>query len=236
MKRDLNLLEEKIGYKFRDKSLLKNALIHRSYGNENWKYKHINNERLELLGDAVLDLVVAEYLYINLASSPEGELARLKSMIVSEPVLSRVSKELGIGEYLLLSKGEEITGGRVRSSILGDVFEAVLGAIYLDSDYVSLREIVLKHLKQWIDNIESDEEILDYKTILQEHMQKEYKCTPVYILSKEEGPDHNKTFEIIVKIGDDKIGVGVGKNKKNAEQLAAKNLLKKIEVLNNETL
>ncbi|MGL5232216.1 MAG: ribonuclease III domain-containing protein, partial [Fusobacteriaceae bacterium] len=93
MKRDLNLLEEKIGYKFRDKSLLKNALIHRSYGNENWKYKHINNERLELLGDAVLDLVVAEYLYINLASSPEGELARLKSMIVSEPVLSRVSKE-----------------------------------------------------------------------------------------------------------------------------------------------
>ena len=143
MKRDLNLLEERIGYKFKNKSLLKNALIHRSYGNENWKYKNINNERLELLGDAVLDLVVAEYLYINLASSPEGELARLKSMIVSEPVLSRVSKDLGMGEYLLLSKGEEITGGRVRSSILGDVFEAVLGAIYLDSDFFVLLNYLL---------------------------------------------------------------------------------------------
>lgn len=236
MKRDLNLLEERIGYKFKNKALLKNALIHRSYGNENWKYKNINNERLELLGDAVLDLVVAEYLYINLASSPEGELARLKSMIVSEPVLSRVSKDLGMGEYLLLSKGEEITGGRVRSSILGDVFEAVLGAIYLDSDYESLRSFVLTHLKKWIDNIESNEEILDYKTILQEYMQKEYKCTPIYILNKEEGPDHKKSFEIIVKIGEDKTGIGIGKNKKNAEQLAAKDLLKKIGMLNNETL
>lgn len=236
MKRNLDLLEEKIGYKFIDKSLLKTALIHRSYGNENWRYKNINNERLELLGDAVLDLVVAEYLYINLASSPEGELARLKSMIVSEPVLSRISKELGIGEYLLLSRGEELTGGRERSSILGDVFEAVLGAIYLDSNFETLREFVLKHLKKWIDNIESNEDILDYKTILQEYTQKEYKCTPIYSLKKEEGPDHQKIFEIIVKIGKDQIGTGIGKNKKNAEQLAAKDLLKKIGILESETL
>lgn len=228
MKKDLDELEKKIGYIFKDKTLLKNALIHRSYGNENWRYKKISNERLELLGDAALDLVVAEYLYINLASSPEGELARLKSMIVSEPILSRISKELGIGEYLWLSKGEEMTGGRERSSILGDVFEAVLGAVYLDSNFETLREIVIKHLKNWMDNIESNEEITDYKTLLQERIQKEYKYTPTYSVVKEIGPDHEKVFEIIVNIGNEDFGVGKGKNKKIAEQNAAKDLLKKI--------
>lgn len=228
MKKDLDELEKKIGYIFKDKTLLKNSLIHRSYGNENWRYKKISNERLELLGDAALDLVVAEYLYINLASSPEGELARLKSMIVSEPILSRISKELGIGEYLWLSKGEEMTGGRERSSILGDVFEAVLGAVYLDSNFETLREIVIKHLKNWMDNIESNEEITDYKTLLQERVQKEYKYTPTYSVVKEIGPDHEKVFEIIVNIGNKDFGVGKGKNKKIAEQNAAKDLLKKI--------
>lgn len=234
--RTLSSLEEKIGYVFKDKNLLKNSLIHRSFGNENWKYKNISNERMELLGDAVLDLVVTEYLYKNFASSSEGELAKLKSMVVSEPVLARISKELGLGEYLLLSKGEEMTGGRVRSSILGDVFEAILGAVYLDSSFEESKEIALKHIKYWIENIETNEEILDYKTILQEYSQKECKIVPTYELVKETGPDHKKTFEIVVKIGDGISGFGVGKNKKIAEQAAAKDLTKKLGVKSNETL
>lgn len=236
MNRDTKQLEEKLGYSFRDKKLLKNALIHRSYGNENWKYKNINNERLELLGDAVLDLVVAEYLYKVFANSTEGELAKIKSMAVSEPVLARVSKGLSMGEYLLLSKGEEMTGGRERSSILGDVFEAVLGAIYLDSDFHSVKEVALKHMKYWIDNIDTNDEILDYKTILQEYTQKEKKIVPTYEVVAESGPDHMKTFEIMVKIGTDISGRGVGKNKKLAEQAAAKDLIKKLGVRINETL
>lgn len=228
MKKSLGVLEERLGYTFKNKKLLKEALIHKSYGNENWNYKKINNERLELLGDAALDLVVVEYLYLNLASSPEGELARLKSMVVSEPVLSRISKGLGLGEYLRLSKGEELTGGRERTSILGDVFEAVLGAIYLDSNYESVREIIIKHLKVYMDDIDSNEELVDYKTKLQELIQKKYKITPMYSILNESGPDHDKIFEIIVKIGQDSFGTGKGKNKKIAEQAAAKDLLKKL--------
>ncbi|MGL5963651.1 MAG: ribonuclease III, partial [Fusobacteriaceae bacterium] len=208
MNRDIKQLEEKLGYSFKNKKMLKNALIHRSYGNENWKYKNINNERLELLGDAVLDLIVAEYLYKVFANSTEGELAKIKSMVVSEPVLAKVSKGLCMGEYLLLSKGEEMTGGRERSSILGDVFEAILGAIYLDSDFHSVREVALRHMKDWIDNIDTNDEILDYKTILQEYTQKEKKIVPTYEVVSESGPDHMKTFEIVVKIGIDIFGKG----------------------------
>lgn len=236
MNRDLKSLEERVGYTFKDKTLLKNALIHRSFGNENWKYKNINNERLELLGDAVLDLVVAEYLYKVFANSTEGELAKIKSMAVSEPVLARVSKGLGLGEYLLLSKGEELTGGRDRNSILGDLFEAILGAVYLDSDFNQVKSIALKHMKIWIDNVDENDEILDYKTILQEYTQKEKKIVPTYEVVGESGPDHMKTFEIVVKIGTDTYGKGIGKNKKLAEQAAAKDLIKKLGVKIHETL
>ena len=144
--RRLQELQELINYKFNDESLLKKALIHRSFGNENWEYKNINNEKLELLGDAVLDLIVTEYLYKNFAVATEGELAKLKSMIVSEPVLANISSEIKLGNYLMLSKGEELTGGRERESILGDVFEALLGAIYLDSEINTVRDVALKYL------------------------------------------------------------------------------------------
>ena len=225
---NLEALEEKFGYVFKDKNLLKTALIHRSFGNENKKYKYRSNERLELLGDAVLDLVVTEYLYKSFPASTEGELAKLKAMVVSEPVLAKVSKTLRLGEYLFLSKGEEITGGRERTSILGDVFESLLGAIYLDSNFEITKEIALKHMKYWIDNAESVEEILDYKTILQEYSQKEYKIVPKYIVVNENGPDHKKIFEIKVEIATDIIGIGIGSNKKLAEQAAARELIKKI--------
>ncbi|MGL4533745.1 MAG: ribonuclease III [Fusobacteriaceae bacterium] len=233
---NLNLLEEKIGYTFQDRNLLKNSLLHRSFGNENKRYKNISNERMELLGDAVLDLVVTEYLYKNFANSSEGELAKIKAMAVSEPVLAKISKDLGLGEYLLLSKGEEMTGGRERSSTLGDVFEAVLGAVYLDSTFEVVKVVALKHIKHRVDNIERKEEIMDYKTILQEYGQKEYKLVPKYELINETGPDHKKTFEIVVKIGDSISGFGIGNNKKFAEQAAAKDLVEKLGVKTNEAL
>lgn len=175
---DLSSLEKKIGYKFKNIKLLRNSLVHRSFGNENKKYKKINNERLELLGDAVLDLIVAEYLYKNHSNYSEGDLAKIKSMAVSEPVLAKVSRKLNMGEYLYLSRGELLTGGRERNSILGDLFEAVLGAIYLDSNFETARKIALHHLKEYIDHVEEDEEIMDFKTILQEYSQKVYKQVP----------------------------------------------------------
>ena len=229
MGRNLVDLEHNINYYFNDKNLLKNALIHRSFGNEHRTYKNINNERLELLGDAVLGLVVAEYLYQKYPKEKEGVLAKIKSMAVSEPVLSGVSRKLHIGDYLLLSKGEIVTGGRDRNSILGDAFEAILGAIYLDSGFFAAKEYVLFHLKEIIDHIDDFEEILDFKTILQEHCQKKFKEIPKYTLLGEEGPDHRKSFEMQVQI-QDKVARAKGNNKKIAEQKAAKKLCKEMGV------
>lgn len=236
MKKSFLELEKAIGYTFKNKDLLKNALIHRSFGNEHIKYKKVNNERLELLGDAVLDLIVTEYLYKTYPSALEGELAKLKAMVVSEPVLAKISKKLKYGEYLMLSKGEELTGGRERNSILGDVFEAILGAIYLDSDFITAKEIAMKHLKYHIEHINENEDILDFKTILQEYSQKEFKIIPVYKVVSEDGPDHLKTFEVVVTITEDLKGYGKGKNKKSAEQSAAKDICKRMGVKLYETL
>ena len=200
MKRNYLDFEKNLGYSFKNKELLKNSLIHRSFGNEHRRYKKISNERLELLGDAVLDLVVTEYLYKSYANSTEGDLAKVKSMVVSEPVLAGISKKLEVGKYLLLSRGEELTGGRERSSILGDAFEAILGAIYMDSNFETAKEFVLTHIKDSIDHVDSNEEILDFKTILQEYSQKNYRVIPEYSVINEIGPDHQKIFEIEVKI------------------------------------
>lgn len=229
MSKNLVDLEHRINYYFNDKNLLKNALIHRSFGNEHKHYKNINNEKLELLGDAVLGLVVAEYLYQKYPEEKEGVLAKIKSMAVSEPVLASISRKLRIGEYLLLSKGEMVTGGRDRNSILGDVFEAILGAIYLDSGFFAAKEYVLLHLKDMIDHIDDFEEILDFKTILQEYCQKKYRDIPKYTLVGEEGPDHRKLFEMQVQIQNN-IAKAKGTNKKIAEQMAAKQLCKELGV------
>lgn len=195
LEKSLNEFQNNINYKFNDKELLKRALIHRSYGNEHWEYKKVNNERLELLGDAVLDLIVTEYLYNNFPNSSEGELAKQKSMIVSEPVLADISTEIKIGEYLLLSKGEEMTGGRERESILGDAFEALLGAIYLDSNFDEVKKFSMKYLKDRIEHIEENEELIDYKTILQEFSQRDFKRIPQYDVLEEVGPDHKKVLK-----------------------------------------
>jgi ribonuclease-3 len=235
--RKLQELQIKIDYQFDDLKLLEKALIHRSFGNENWEYKNVNNEKLELLGDAVLDLVVTEFLYKNYMNASEGELAKLKSMIVSEPVLADISTEIGLGKYLMLSKGEELTGGRERESILGDAFEALLGAIYLDSNLDTAKSFGLKYLKYRIEHIDENEDLIDYKTILQEYSQRVYKKIPVYKVVNELGPDHKKSFEMSVSIEDDKvIGEGIGKNKKAAEQLCAKEACKQLGIKINEAL
>ena len=228
-------LEHKLNYYFNDRNLLKNALLHKSLGNERKEYKNQNNERLELLGDAVLDLIVAEYLYKNYKNASEGTIAKLKAMIVSEPILAKISRQIGVGKFLMLSRGEVMSGGRNRESILADSFEAILGAVYIDSDLDEARVFALSHIKQYIDHIEENEDILDFKSILQEYVQKEFRTVPTYELVAERGPDHMKEFEIQVIVGNYK-EKAVAKNKKKAEQLSAKALCIKLGVKYHEAL
>ncbi|WP_338970338.1 ribonuclease III [Fusobacterium nucleatum] len=228
-------LEHKLNYYFNDRNLLKNALLHKSLGNERKEYKNQNNERLELLGDAVLDLIVAEYLYKNYKNASEGTIAKLKAMIVSEPILAKISRQIGVGKFLMLSRGEVMSGGRNRESILADSFEAILGAVYIDSNLDEARVFALSHIKQYIDHIEENEDILDFKSILQEYVQKEFKTVPTYELVAERGPDHMKEFEIQVIVGNYK-EKAVARNKKKAEQLSAKALCIKLGVKYHEAL
>lgn len=228
-------LEHKLNYYFNDRNLLKNALLHKSLGNERKEYKNQNNERLELLGDAVLDLIVAEYLYKNYKNASEGTIAKLKAMIVSEPILAKISRQIGVRKFLMLSRGEVMSGGRNRESILADSFEAILGAVYIDSNLEEARVFALSHIKQYIDHIEENEDILDFKSILQEYVQKEFRTVPTYELVAERGPDHMKEFEIQVIVGNYK-EKAVAKNKKKAEQLSAKALCIKLGVKYHEAL
>ena len=228
-------LEHKLNYYFNDRNLLKNALLHKSLGNERKEYKNQNNERLELLGDAVLDLIVAEYLYKNYKNASEGTIAKLKAMVVSEPILAKISRQIGVGKFLMLSRGEVMSGGRNRESILADSFEAILGAVYIDSNLDDARVFALSHIKQYIDHIEENEDILDFKSILQEYVQKEFRTVPTYELVAERGPDHMKEFEIQVIVGNYK-EKAVARNKKKAEQLSAKALCIKLGVKYHEAL
>ena len=228
-------LEHKLNYYFNDRNLLKNALLHKSLGNERKEYKNQNNERLELLGDAVLDLIVAEYLYKNYKNASEGTIAKLKAMIVSEPILAKISRQIGVGKFLMLSRGEVMSGGRNRESILADSFEAILGAVYIDSNLDEARVFALSHIKQYIDHIEENEDILDFKSILQEYVQKEFRTVPTYELVAERGPDHMKEFEIQVIVGNYK-EKAVARNKKKAEQLSPKALCIKLGVKYHEAL
>ena len=228
-------LEHKLNYYFNNRNLLKTALLHKSLGNEKKEYKNQNNERLELLGDAVLDLIVAEYLYKNYKNASEGTIAKLKAMIVSEPILAKISRQIGVGKFLMLSRGEVMSGGRNRESILADSFEAILGAVYIDSNLEEARVFALSHIKQYIDHIEENEDILDFKSILQEYVQKEFRTVPTYELVAERGPDHMKEFEIQVIVGNYK-EKAVARNKKKAEQLSAKALCIKLGVKYHEAL
>ena len=213
----LKEFQERIGYQFKKEGLLRQALMHSSYANERRMKKLSDNERLEFLGDAVLEVISSEFLYKNYPELPEGQLTRLRASIVCEPTLALCTEELSLGEYLLLGKGEEMTGGRSRKSILSDALEAIIGAIYLDGGFANAKEFVHKYI---LKDIEHKKLFYDSKTILQEVVQGEHDSLS-YVLVDESGPDHDKNFPVEVWIGEQRISTGSGHTKKAAEQEAA---------------
>ena len=221
-KKELKLFLKDIRVKFNDLNLLNLALTHKSYVNDSRSVDR-NNERLEFLGDSVLGIVVTEYLYKEYESYNEGELARIKSFVVSEDTLSKIARIINLNQFILIGKGEEFSGGRMKKAILADCFEAFLGGFYLDSNLEKIKSFVLKFISEEISLVVNDKHEKDYKTLLQELAQKSYKICPVYTLRKEDGPEHNKIFYMQVSINDQVIGNGEGKSKKDAEKQAAKN-------------
>jgi len=228
----LRKLSATLSVQFTNINLLHQALTHTSYANECKNSTIMHNERLEFLGDAVLDVVVSEYLFRQLPNLPEGELTKARAVVVCEPTLARCSAELGIGEYLYLGKGEASSGGRERTSILADSFEAIIGAIYLDSGFESCARFVLKELKANLLLVERGEYVKDYKTLLQEVVQKNVDSKISYEIIDESGPDHHKVFKVAVLVNAKQLGIGLGKSKKEAEQLAANQALGKLKIIN----
>ncbi len=218
-------LETKLNYKFNNIELLKNALVHSSYANEVRGNTH-SNERLEFLGDSVLSIIVADHIYHKYPNMPEGELTRLRASLVCEKSLCALSRELGIGEYLLLGRGEDKNGGRERNSILADAFEAVLAAIYLDGGMDVAKTHIMNTVLRDLKHHGNDDTFKDYKTTLQEIIQRNPEESVTYILVDEFGPDHDKHFTVAVKLNSNVIGQGSGKSKKQAEQMAARQALK----------
>ena len=209
--------QNKIGYHFKNESLLRQALTHSSYAHEKHMKKFSDNERLEFLGDAVLEIVSSEFLYNNYPLKPEGELTKLRASIVCEPTLALCTKEINLGDYLFLGKGEDLTGGRKRKSILSDALEAVIGAIYLDGGFANAKDFVLKYI---MTDIEHKQLFYDSKTILQEVVQGRHENL-IYCLIDESGPDHMKSFTVEVRVGEKVLSTGTGATKKAAEQEAA---------------
>ena len=207
--------------KFKDLRLLNLAFHHRSFSNEYNKF-HENNERLEFLGDSVLGLVVAGYLYQSFKDKTEGELAKIKASVVSEDALSKIAADLNISRYLVLGRGEEMSGGRGKKAILADALEAVIGAYYLDSGFKPVQKFVLHLIEPIITLTLQQKYISDYKSLLQELMQKNFKTVPKYELERVSGPDHSRTFWFSVIVNEKRYGPLSGKTKKEAEQAAAK--------------
>ncbi len=210
--------QERIGYRFQNRNLLRQALTHSSYSNERRMSKSANNERLEFLGDAVLELVTSEFLFETYPDYPEGELTRLRASMVCEQTLAFCTRELQLGNYLMLGKGEDMTGGRERKSVLSDALEAVIGAVYLDGGFASAKEFIHKYV---LNDIEHKQLFFDSKTILQEKIQGSHRGELSYRLLEESGPDHDKKYLVEVLVGEASIGQGEGRTKKGAEQEAA---------------
>ncbi len=218
-------LEQNIGYTFTNKALLGTALSHSSYANEVKKGTK-SNERLEFLGDSVLSIIVSDYLFQHYDHLPEGELTKLRASLVCEKSLSQFASEIKLGDFLKLGRGEKLTGGKNRPSILADAFEAVLAAIYLDGGIDNARAFVLRFVEEELESGDKQQELFrDYKTTLQEIIQQNKEEVLEYVLADEYGPDHDKTFRVEVHLNSNVIGTGVGRSKKQAEQLAAKEAL-----------
>lgn len=218
MSKILEELEKKINYRFKDKFLLEQAMMHSSYTNEKHLPKHRCNERLEFLGDAVLELVSSEFLYRENKMISEGELTKSRAAMVCEPSLAFCARDIQLGEYLLLGVGEDATGGRERDSLLSDALEALIGAIYLDSGFQDAKTFIHGFI---LSDLENKKLFFDSKTILQEIVQAEKMPQISYNLIKESGPDHCKSFWVEVYLGDTSYGIGKGRTKKSAEQQAA---------------
>lgn len=219
-----------LGIKFNDIGLLNQALTHTSYANDgHLKPRPEHNERLEFLGDAVLELAISNYLFERYPKLPEGELTKSRAATVCETSLARKARELGFGEYLLLGNGERNSGGADRSSTLEDAFEAVIGAVYLDQGWFKAQKYVLRHMQSELSRLENGHRTKDFKTMLQELVQRDGESHISYVMLRADGPDHDKEFEFAVKINGVVKGTGIGRSKKRAEQQAAKIALEALE-------
>ncbi|HUK56946.1 MAG TPA: ribonuclease III [Nitrospiria bacterium] len=228
----LHTFQNVLGYSFRKTDLLRAALTHKSYLNElrasEKDEASQDNERLEFLGDAVLDLAVSERLIALYPLSTEGDLSKMKARLVSEVTLARVARRLGVGEFLLLGRGEERTRGREKPSILADALEAVIAAVYLDGGFETARTVLLQIYEEEFQRLDQHREDVDYKTELQECCQREFDVLPTYRVLRESGPDHQKLFEVNLMIKEEVFGIGRGRSKKEAEQQAAKQALERL--------
>lgn len=225
MNKNLRELEEIIGYKFKNRYYLEQAMTHSSYANEKKLGKLGCNERLEFLGDAVLELISSDFLYGEFPKVPEGELTKKRASLVCEPSLAYCAREFGLPQFLMLGKGEDMTGGRNRDSIVSDATEALLGAIYLDGGFANAKEFVLRFI---LNDIEHKQLFYDSKTILQEIVQEDGSGAVEYPLIREEGPDHNKSFTVKAVVNGTVCGQGTGHTKKAAEQAAAYEALRRL--------
>ncbi len=225
-------IEKTLGYAFKSLELLKESLMHKSYAYEKNAITTRNNERLEFLGDAVLDMVVSDLLMEKFPKAQEGELSKLRASVVNEEQLARLAQKLNLGKSIYLGKGEELTHGRTKSSILSSTYEAVVAAIYLDGGYDAAYKIISEHFNSFFEGMKqgkiNDAFFTDFKSKLQEEIQKRYKKAPHYIVTQESGPDHHKLFQVQVSVtsNDTPLAFGSGKSKKEAEQDAARSALK----------
>lgn len=226
MNTDFSNLENNIGYIFKNKDLLLNALTHTSFANEHRNKKMKDNERLEFLGDAVLEMVSSEFLFLNMNEMPEGDMTKLRASLVCEPTLAIDARDIELDEFIYLGKGEEATGGRKRDSIVSDAFEALIGAIFLDGGIDVAKDFIIRFA---LNDIENKRLFHDCKTVLQERINSVKIGTLSYEIINESGPDHNKSYEAVAKIDDKIIGQGIGHTKKAAEQQAAFNALKSLD-------
>lgn len=225
-------IEQQLGYSFKDKSLLALAFVHRSFVNENRELVPNHNERLEFLGDSVLGVLVAEYLYRYLPSTPEGELSYLRSRLVEASSCGKYIQKLQLERYILLGRGERMNDGRGRESILADLFEAIIGAIFIDGGIEAARRFLFKNFSKEIEAILKTP-IRNWKALLQDYTQKNYQQAPFYKVLSEEGPDHSKVFQIAVFVNDIEVGRGTGPSKKEAQQAAAASALEHYGVYTN---
>ncbi|MHB8482624.1 MAG: ribonuclease III [Nitrospiria bacterium] len=226
---DLQRLEGIASYHFSRPAYLKQALTHKSFANESTQKGLKDNERLEYLGDAVLDLVISEHLFACLPQANEGDLSKIKSILVNERTLSEVARKLDLGGFIFLGKGEELSMGRNKNSLLANTLEAFIAAVYLDGGLPAAKGLIHRWFHETIENIITHQGSLDFKTDFQEQCQKIFGILPDYRLVKTSGPDHEKTFEIHLMVKGKVFGTGVGKNKKEAEQMAAKEALNRIK-------